>query len=123
MTDRFPPIVLVVEHDDLLNVLTADIMEDAGFATLQASDSDEAVDILESRTDIALLVTSVTMPGGMDGLGLAHMVRKRWPAIKIVVTSSKVWLTKDNVPTGSSLVRKPYRTQVMISEISSLIGQ
>jgi len=122
MTDRFPRVVLIVEHDDLLNLLTADIMEDAGFATLQAGDADEAVALLESLPDIALLLTSVTMRGCTDGLGLAHMVRKRWPTIKIIITSSKVWLTKDKFPTGSRFVPKPYRVQVMISEIRSLIG-
>jgi len=122
VTDRFPRVVLIVEHDDLLNFLTADIMEDAGFATLQASDVDEAVSILESRPDIELLLTSVTMQGRTDGLGLAHMVRYRWPTIKIIITSSKVWLTKDDFPMGSRFVPKPYRVQVMISEIRSLIG-
>jgi two-component system, response regulator PdtaR len=122
MTDKLPRVVLIVEHDEFLKSLTADIMEDAGFATLKASDAGEALAILESRSDIALLLTSVTMPGSMDGLDLAHMVRERWPAIRIIITSSKVWLTANNFPIGSRFVPKPYRAQVMISEIRSLIG-
>jgi two-component system, response regulator PdtaR len=122
MTDGVPGVVLVVEHDDFLRLLTADIMDDAGFAALQAGDADGALAILESRSDIALLVTSVAMPGNMDGLDLAHLVRKRWPALRIIITSSKVWLTKDNCPIGSRLVPKPYRAQAMISEVRSLIG-
>ena len=59
-------------------------MEDAGFAALQAGDADKALTILESRSDIALMLTSVTMPGSTDGLGLAHTVCKRWPAIKTI---------------------------------------
>jgi two-component system, response regulator PdtaR len=122
VTDKLRRVVLVVEQDKFLKSLTADIMEDAGFATLQASDADEAVAILASRSDIALLLTSVTMPGSMDGLGLAYMVRQRWPAIRIIITSSKVWLTANNFPIGSRFVPKPYRAQVMISEIRSLVG-
>jgi DNA-binding NtrC family response regulator len=122
VTDRLPRVILIVEHDEFLKSLTADIMEDAGFVTLRARDADEAVAFLDFRSDIALLLTSVTMPGSMDGLDLAHMVRERWPAIRIIITSSKVWLTTNNFPTGSRFVPKPYRAQVMISEIRSLIG-
>ena len=56
MTDRSPHVVLIVEHDALLKSLTVDIMEDAGFVALQASDADEAVTILEARSDIACLL-------------------------------------------------------------------
>jgi CheY-like chemotaxis protein len=114
---------LIVEHDKLLKLLTADIMEDAGFATLQAGDADEAVTILEFRSDIALLLTSVAMPSSMDGFGLAHTVCKRWPAIKIIVASGQVRPTGYNLPKDSRFFLKPYDTRIMISEIRSLIGR
>jgi CheY-like chemotaxis protein len=53
------------------------MVEDAGFTPVEAVDADEAVAILESRSDIALLFTDIQMPGSMDGLKLAHTVHKR----------------------------------------------
>jgi len=123
MTDRSPRAVLIVEHDELLKSLTANIVEDAGFAALQAGDADEAVAILESRSDIALMLTSVTMPGSMDGLGLARKVRKRWPAIKTIIASGQVRLVGSDLTAGSRFVLKPYHVPTMISEIRSLIGR
>jgi CheY-like chemotaxis protein len=114
--------ILIVEHDELLKMLTVEIMEDAGFVALHASDADEALAILEARSDISLLLTSIIMPGSMDGLKLAHTVRSRWPAIKIVVATGQVRLTGYNLPTGSSFFFKPYDSKAMISEIRSLIG-
>jgi DNA-binding response OmpR family regulator len=122
MTDGVPQVVLIVEHDELLKSLTSDIMESAGFAVLQASDADEAVTVLESRSDIALMLTSVTMPGSMDGLGLARTVRKRWPAVKTIIASSQVRLIGSDLTAGSRFFLKPYHAQIMISEIRSLIG-
>jgi DNA-binding NtrC family response regulator len=122
MTRKSPSVVLIVEHDELLKSLTADILEDAGFAAVQASDADEALAILECRSDIALLLTSVTMPGSMDGLGLAHMVCKRWPAIKTIIVSSQVRLIGSDLTAGSRFFLKPYHALAMISEIHSLIG-
>jgi DNA-binding response OmpR family regulator len=122
MTDRSPRVVLTVEHDELLKLLTANIMENAGFAALQAGDADEALAILETRSDIALMLTSVTMPGSMDGLGLARTVRKRWPAIKTIIASSQVRLIGSDLTAGSRFVLKPYYMPTMISRVRSLIG-
>jgi CheY-like chemotaxis protein len=121
MTGRSPHVVLIVEHDALLQSLTADIMADAGFVALQASDAGEALAILESRSDIALLLTSIAMPGSMDGLSLAHAVCERWPAIKIIIASGQVRPT-DHLPKDSRFFLKPYHARIMISEIRSLIG-
>ena len=119
---RSSRVVLIVEHDELLKSLTADIMQDAGFVVLQASDADEALAILESRSDIALMLTSVMMPGIMDGLGLVRTVHKRWPAIKTIIASSQVRLMGSNLTAGSRFFLKPYHVQTMISEIRALIG-
>ena len=122
MTTGSRRVILIVEHDKYLKLLTVDIMEDAGFVALQASDADEALAILESRPDIALLLTSVIMPGSMDGLALAHTVCKRWPAIKTIIASGQVRLIGSELTAGSRFFLKPYHAQSMISEIRSLIG-
>jgi DNA-binding response OmpR family regulator len=122
MTGRSPHVVLIVEHNELLKSLTADIMKESGFVALQASDADEALAILESRSDIALMLTSVKMPGSTDGLGLAHTVCERWPAIKIIIASSQHRLIGHDFPKNSRFFLKPYQAQIMISEIRSLLG-
>src|SRR6476659_4592409 len=58
----------------MLRMRAIDMVEDAGYTPIEALDSDEAVAILESRSDIALMCTDIQMPGSMDGLGLAHAV-------------------------------------------------
>jgi DNA-binding NtrC family response regulator len=122
MTGRSPHVVLIVEHNELLRLLTADIMQDAGFVALHASDADEAITILESRSDIALMLTSVKMPGSTDGLVLAHTVCKRWPAIKTIIASGQARLVGSNLPKDSRFFLKPYDVQIMMSEIRSLLG-
>jgi CheY-like chemotaxis protein len=82
--------VLIVDDDALVRALAVDIVEDAGYLALEASDADEAVGLLESRPDIAVLFTDINMPGSMDGLKLAHAVRDRWTPVKIIMVSGKV---------------------------------
>src|SRR5437868_9951893 len=82
--------VLVVEDEMVLRMRAVDIVEDAGFNPVEAVNADEALAILESRSDIALLFTDIQMPGSMDGLKLAHAVHNRWPHIKIMLVSGQV---------------------------------
>jgi DNA-binding response OmpR family regulator len=121
-TGRKPHVVLIVEHDDLLKSLTVDLMEHSGFVALQAWNADEALAVLERRSDVTLLLTSITMPSTMDGLTLARAVRKRWPTIKVIVASGQVRLMGFNLPTGCGFIAKPYHADEMISKIHSMIG-
>src|ERR1051325_803086 len=82
--------VLVVEDEMVLRLRAVDIVEDAGFTAIEATNADEALSILESRSDIALLFSDIQMPGSIDGLKLAHAVHDRWPSIKILLVSGQV---------------------------------
>jgi CheY-like chemotaxis protein len=91
------PAVLIVEDEALVRLGAARMIEDAGFDVIEAANADEAIQILESRSDI---FTDIHMPGSMDGLKLAHAVRHRWPPIKIIVTSGRELLTERDLPEG-----------------------
>src|SRR5213080_3824427 len=94
-------VVLVVEDEMLLRMRAINMVEDAGFTAVEAVDADEAVAILESRSDIALLFTDIQMPGSMDGLKLAHAVHERWPAIKIILVSGQIKPSEGDRPADS----------------------
>ena len=117
-----PAVVLVVEDEMLLRMRAVDMVEDAGFTSVEAVDADEAVAILESRSDIALLLTDIQMPGSMDGLGLTHSVHERWPPIKIILVSGQLKLGNIEIPTDSRFFGKPLEAQEMIAEMQSMIG-
>ena len=85
-------------------------------------DADEAVAILESRSDIALLFTDIQMPGSMDGLRLAHAVHERWPPIKIILVSGQLKLADIDIPANSRFFGKPLEAKDMIAQMQSMIG-
>ena len=117
-----PAVVLVVEDEMLLRLRAVDMVEDAGFTSVEAVDADEAVAILESRSDIALLFTDIQMPGSMDGLKLAHAVYERWPPIKIILVSGQLKLASIDLPADSRFFGKPLEAKVMIAQMQSMIG-
>jgi CheY-like chemotaxis protein len=116
------PFVLVVEDEMLLRMHAVDMVEDAGFTSVEAVDADEAVAILESRSDIALILTDIQMPGSMDGLGLAHAVHERWPPIKIILVSGQSKAANIDIPADSRFFGKPLEDREMIAEMRNMIG-
>src|SRR3954451_16502125 len=117
------PKVLVVEDEMVLRMRAADIVEDAGFCPVEAVNADEAIAILESRSDIALLFTDIQMPGSMDGLKLAHAVHTRWPAIKIILVSGQVNPSEAERPTDSRFFGKPLGVEEMTAQLQVMIGE
>lgn len=117
-----PKVVLVVEDEMLLRMQAVNMVEDAGYTSVEAADADEAFAILECRTDIALLFTDIQMPGSMDGLRLAHAVYRRWPPIKIILVSGQLNLLSSDMPFDSRFFGKPLASGKMIAEMRDLIG-
>src|ERR1700738_5539437 len=85
------PVVLVVEDENLIRLSALDMVEEAGFEAIAATDADEAIRILESRNDIRAVFTDVHMPGSMDGLRLARVVRNRWPPVALRPAEGACW--------------------------------
>src|SRR5215211_1572565 len=115
--------VLVVEDEMVLRMRAVDIVEDAGFTAVQAVNADEALAILESRSDISLLFSDIQMPGSMDGLKLAHAVHDRWPSIKIILVSGQIQLCDTDKPTNSRFFGKPLQVKQMIVELQQMVGE
>jgi CheY-like chemotaxis protein len=113
-------VVLVVEDEPLLRMMAACLVEDAGFESLEAANADEAVRILEARSDIRIVFTDIDMPGSMDGMKLAAAVRGRWPPTEIIVTSGHYNIGIDELPPRGVFFRKPYRDREIIATLQRM---
>jgi CheY-like chemotaxis protein len=111
------PVVLVVEDEPLVRLDAIDLLTDAGFRVLDAANADEAIEILEARNDIRAVVTDIQMPGSMDGLKLAAMIRNRWPPIALIVTSGHAFPRKDDLPERGWFIAKPYTGARLVEAI------
>jgi DNA-binding NtrC family response regulator len=115
-----PTIVLVVEDEPMLLLMAGTMVEDAGLQPLYAKNADEAVAILEARTDIRIVFTDVDMPGSMDGIKLAAAVRNRWPPIHIIVVSGHRDVPLSELPEGTRFFAKPYDEQRVVEALMKM---
>ena len=117
------PVYVLVVEDDFLNRLHAvNLVEDAGYIAVEASNADEAITILEARKDIRIVFTDIDMPGSMDGLKLAHAIRERWPPIELILTSGHFDIGDDEIPERGRFFPKPYRDQEIISALQHFVA-
>jgi CheY-like chemotaxis protein len=118
-----PLVVLVVEDEMMLRMRVVDMVEDAGYVPVEAVDADEAMAILRSRSDIALMLTDVQMPGSMNGLQLAHAVHEHWPPIKIILASGQLKLSGSEIPQDSRFFGKPLQSDEIIAEMREMLSR
>lgn len=113
-------LVLVVEDEPLLRLHAVTMLEDAGYATLEAGSADEAIGHLETNADIRAVFTDIDLPGGMDGMRLAAAIRERWPPVELIVTSGHITVEKGQLPERGHFLPKPYTSQQLTGVLQTL---
>ena len=115
-------VVLVVEDHPLVRMAVLQVMIEAGFEPLEAGDAGEAIRMLEARPDIHLVFTDAEMPGTMNGIELAHYIRNRWPAVKLIVVSGKKEVSPEELPAGARFFHKPYRETSIVEAMAGMLA-
>jgi DNA-binding NtrC family response regulator len=78
---RHAGVVLIVEDDVLLRLITASNLREAGF---------EVVEIVLNSMAVDVMLTDVNMRGNMNGLALAKWVHSHGLDTRIILTSDTV---------------------------------
>jgi two-component system, response regulator PdtaR len=113
--------ILVVEDESLIRMHVVCLLEDEGFAVLEAQHGAEAISVLAKHPDVSLLVTDVRMPGQPDGLGLVRHARENYPHIRSVVVSGDT-SEVDALSAGAMrFIPKPYLPTTIVSAVRELL--
>lgn len=102
------PTILIVEDTVLIRMMAEDYFEDAGFRTLSTHSAAEAITFLENDPTIRYLFVDIQLPTGWDGQRLAAVARKRWPPVKIILTSGDLLADQVRLPIRGLFIPKPY---------------
>ena len=117
--------ILIVEDQPNVRQFAVRCLNKPGINILQAQDAAQARGFLETNEDIDLLFTDVLMPGDMNGHELASWANKKYPELKILLTTAM-----ENKPSSKQPVRdhnfqllpKPYNKFELTESISQSLG-
>jgi CheY-like chemotaxis protein len=110
----FHALILVVEDDVLERMGASYMFSDAGYRVLEAANTDDALRLFETNSDIRVLFTDISMPGPMNGSDLAHRVAERWPGVAIIMTSGRP--RPEKLPLSIHFHAKPYEPTVVLRQ-------
>ncbi len=118
--DKIGSVILVVEDEVWVRLAAVGVLKDAGFRMIEATSSAQALEILAADSNVQLLFTDINMPGAIDGMALARLVRLRWPHIAILIASGKRSPPPEELPVGSRFEQKPYNPDAIVRHAREL---
>lgn len=100
--------VLIVEPEALVRFDMIAFFEERGWRVYEAEDADQAMDILDGRNDIRVVLIDAMVSGRMDGVKLAHYVRERFPPTLLFVVSGDAPVPQEALPQKATFLPKPF---------------
>ncbi|WP_247654333.1 MULTISPECIES: response regulator [Microvirga] len=79
-------LALSVEDEPLVRLIAADILVDANFRVIEASNSEEALTVPRAGVEVDVLLSAADMPHGINGYELARRTHGCWQTVEILIT-------------------------------------
>ena len=117
--------ILVVDDEPSVRMLVVDLLQDLGYAALEAGDGAGGLALLQSDARIDLLITDVGLPGMMNGRQLADAARVGRPGLRVLFITGyaeAALLDNGRVGPGMSVLTKPFSIDAMAARIRELVG-
>ena len=115
--------ILIVEDQDEIRQLLADSLEELGHEVSTARTAAEAIEALECSARIEVLVTDITLPGGMTGVDLVRQARELAPDLKILTISGNA--NEESIRASSldrcAFLPKPFRPSDLNRAVAELL--
>jgi PAS domain S-box-containing protein len=118
--------VLVVNDKPTVRMLVGEVLEELGYAAIEAADGAAGLRVLRSDARIDLLVTDVGLPGGMNGRQVADAGRAVRPDLKVLFITGyaeNAVLSHGHLEPGMHVLTKPFAMEALASRIRELIAR
>jgi CheY-like chemotaxis protein len=113
--------ILVVEDEFLIRITLAELLEDAGHAVVTADSGKEALALLSGDAGISLMLTDMSLPGGMNGLALMEAARQVRADLPVMFVTGRPDLAPPVTGPGMAVVAKPYAGSDILACIDRLM--
>ncbi len=116
--------VLVVDDEPTVRMLVTEVLEDLGYAAIEAADGPSGLKVLRSDVRIDLLVTDVGLPGGLNGRQVADAARVQRPELKVLFITGfaeNAALNHGHLAPGMQVLTKPFAMDALATRIRAMI--
>jgi len=111
---------LLVEDDDNVAALTGEMLNHLGWRVTRVGSAEAALGAITNGLDVGLVFSDVMMPGGKNGIELAHALRERHVDLPIVLASGYTEaVQRDAESAGLLLLSKPFNLETLAAAIET----
>jgi PAS domain S-box-containing protein len=118
--------VLVVDDEPSVRMLVTEVLEELGYAAIEAADGVSGLKVLESDVRIDLLITDVGLPGGVNGRQMADAARRFRPKLRVLFITGyaeNAGIGNGHLGPGMHVMIKPFGMEMLASRIKTIIGE
>ncbi|WP_336491942.1 ATP-binding protein [Methylobacterium nigriterrae] len=116
--------VLLVEDDDEVAALVAEMLGQLGYEVVRVASARAALGALANGRVVDVVVSDIMMPGGMNGVDLARELRRRRAELPVLLTSGYAEAAKrDADAEGIRILPKPYLLTELAAALQTARGQ
>jgi len=116
--------VLVIDDETVVRLLISEVLQEAGYACLEAGDGPSGLKILQSGARIDLLITDVGLPGGMNGRQVADAARATSPGLKVLFITGyaeNAVVGNGHLEAGMQVITKPFAMADLAVRVRDMI--
>ncbi len=113
--------VLLVEDNPDVASATSGLLEQLGYAVRWVSNAEEALAEVDAN-GIDLVFSDIVMPGKMDGLALAQLIREKYPRLPVLLATGYSD-TLRKVSLGFQILRKPYEIHELSEALAKVMNR
>jgi CheY-like chemotaxis protein len=116
--------VLIVDDDPAIRMLITEVLEELGYAAVEAGDGNSGLKVLQSNARIDLLITDVGLPGGMNGRQIADAARVARPDLKVLFITGyaeNAVMRNGYLEPGMQIMIKPFTMEALAARIQDVI--
>jgi PAS domain S-box-containing protein len=117
--------VLIVDDEPSIRMLVTEVLEDLGYAAIEAADGVSGLKVLQSDIRIDLLITDVGLSGGMNGRQMADTARETRPKLKVLFITGyaeDAAIGNHKLERGMQVLTKPFAMDKLASDIKAIIA-
>src|SRR5262245_17308247 len=100
--------VLVVEDSPEVAEVATAFFQQLGYMVKQVAGAKEALELIGNDAKIDLVFSDLLMPGGMSGLELGPAIRRRYPAMPVLLATGYSDGVHDALEQGFVVLQKPF---------------
>jgi PAS domain S-box-containing protein len=116
--------VLVIDDEPNVRMLMVEVLQEAGYRTIEASDGPSGLKLLQSAVRIDLLITDVGLPGGINGRQVADAARATRPKLKVLFVTGyaeNAAIGNGHLDAGMQVITKPFAMTALAAKVHEII--